>query len=153
MCRWGQSCATEARDVLSADLRAAVDAERHGSAKTGAAVQRRLTRDEEKRLLPRLLRLRQACCHPQVGCAATQPGVPTACGNPHAALPSWGNRLSMLLSVYGVRCECVMPLSLTDPIAFIAFACWQCRVPVPAPMAFPLSSQAAVSWHQGNLST
>ena len=55
--------------MLSADLRAAIDAEQRG-VPGGGDVQRRLTRDEEKRLLPRLLRLRQACCHPQVGCRA-----------------------------------------------------------------------------------
>lgn len=80
-----QSCAAEARDVLSADLRAAIDAEQRG-APGGGAAQRRLTRDEERQLLPRLLRLRQACCHPQVRGRSTA-GPPPAVVGSHAAVP------------------------------------------------------------------
>jgi hypothetical protein len=47
--------------VLPAELLAALEAGRAGD-----EAFRRLTRAEEKSLLGNLLRLRQACCHPQV---------------------------------------------------------------------------------------
>ncbi|EIE26712.1 hypothetical protein COCSUDRAFT_59229 [Coccomyxa subellipsoidea C-169] len=55
-------CASKARAVLPAELLAALEAGRAGD-----EAFRRLTRAEEKSLLGNLLRLRQACCHPQVG--------------------------------------------------------------------------------------
>ncbi len=57
----GQDCASKARAVLPAELLAALEAGRAGD-----EAFRRLTRAEEKSLLGNLLRLRQACCHPQV---------------------------------------------------------------------------------------
>ncbi|KAK9861981.1 hypothetical protein WJX84_009317 [Apatococcus fuscideae] len=54
--RQHQACAAKARQVLGQVL-----------AGGASAPARRLTANEEKRLLLPLLRLRQACCHPQVG--------------------------------------------------------------------------------------
>ncbi|KAK9844148.1 hypothetical protein WJX81_006007 [Elliptochloris bilobata] len=66
--RQHQACAASARAMLPARLLAAAAA----GGPTGAppapeSAQRRLTPREEKQLLLPLLRLRQACCHPQVG--------------------------------------------------------------------------------------
>ena len=60
-----QSCAANARHVLPAGLLAALAA---GGDSPEAG--RRLSHSEEKSLLPPLLRLRQACCHPQVSGAS-----------------------------------------------------------------------------------
>ena len=56
-----QNCAAKARAVLPTELLTALEAGRAGD-----EAFRRLTRAEEKSLLGSLLRLRQACCHPQV---------------------------------------------------------------------------------------
>jgi hypothetical protein len=69
VCTQLQSCATNARAVLPAALLAALAA---GEASEEAG--RKLDQREEARLLPPLLRLRQACCHPQVG--GVLPGAP-----------------------------------------------------------------------------
>ncbi|CAL8467045.1 g6581 [Coccomyxa elongata] len=60
--RQHQECAAKARAVLPTELLTALEAGRAGD-----EAFRRLTQAEEKSLLKSLLRLRQACCHPQVG--------------------------------------------------------------------------------------
>lgn len=56
-----QECVAKARAVLPAGLLAALDA---GNASEEAS--RRLDQLEQRSFLSHLLRLRQACCHPQV---------------------------------------------------------------------------------------
>lgn len=56
-----QDCVNDARSLLTARALSATAA-----GQAAAVGDRRLTRREEQKLLAPLLRLRQACCHPQV---------------------------------------------------------------------------------------
>ena len=75
MCVSAQECVSRASAVLPSQ--ALAQAQGQGAVQEDA--QRRLLPREEKRLLLPLLRLRQACCHPQVCHSLTLPATIATC--------------------------------------------------------------------------
>ena len=80
-----QACASKARELLPA---AVVNGSRSEAA-DARDIDRPLTAREAKALLVPLVRLRQACCHPQVRLSLVPIKTPLACVTAHMYQDSW----------------------------------------------------------------